>query len=712
MVVVVHARASLWRSPWTFVLAAFALRAAVMITLRTYQYPAAQDHYLFGTEMGRVARSLVTGGGFASPLHGKTGPTAMVGPVYPLIIAAAFKLFGIYSTRAAVVLLTLNALLSALTAAVVFLIGRSAFNERTGIWAGWAWVFFPLAVYWPVLWVWDTSLSGLMFGLIFLATLRLVNSMRTRDAAWYGASWGVTVLTNTTFLPLFPAFLGWLCYRRVRVGTSWLPPAAAAVLAFGIVLAPWIVRNEFVFGHALLRSNFGLELAQGNSPGANGPRAWWLHPAFNEAEMARYRELGELRYMAAKQREATEFIRRDPGRFARATAMRIHFFWFATESPAHVLDFPEVLYGFTSVLALAGLGVALVRRSPAGFPFAAVAALFPLVYYVTHPDARFRHLIEPQLFVLAAYAGLAAVTRRAAAVPASPLTLGGQAVIEGVMVRSPRFASVTVRAPEGACDTRTVYLPSLVLSRRWLRAPFLRGGAALVESLYVGTWALMISARGTQAAEIALPRRAIALSLARSLVISIALFFLAPAIVARALADAVPSPVGQSLLEGAVRIAFVLGFLALIGRIPAIERVFQYHGAEHKVIHTYEAGLPLDVESAERSSRFHPRCGTTFLLIVLLVAVVVFAALGQPPLPVRLAQRILLLPVVAAVSYELLRAAQRYSGLKLVTVPGLWLQRLTTREPDDQQLRVALAALCAVLTKEREWNGGAGVATP
>lgn len=290
---------------------------------------------------------------------------------------------------------------------------------------------------------------------------------------------------------------------------------------------------------------------------------------------------------------------------------------------------------------------------------------------------------------------------------ASRLTLGGQAVIEGVMVRSPRFVSVAVRTPQGRCDVETQYVPSLLRSGGWLRMPFLRGVAALIESLSVGTRALVASARGASGGP-ALTRQRIGLILTRSLAISIALFFVLPALVARAFGNVITSALGQNLLEGAIRIAFVLGFLLAIGRIPAIQRVFQYHGGEHKVIHAYEADLPLDVESVRQTSRFHPRCGTTFLLIVLLVAVVVFAALGHPSLPVRLAERIVLLPVVAAVSYELLRLAQRFRGFHVFAVLGLWLQRLTTREPDDQQLGVALAALNAVLAREREWNDRTG----
>lgn len=409
MLVAVHRGRSFRDFPWAMVLTAFALRVAAMSLLRSYRFPSVHDHYLFGTEMGRIARSLVSGGGFGSPLHGHTGPTAMVGPIYPFVVAAAFEVWGTYTTASAISLLTLNAFLSAITAAVIYLIGRRAFDERTGIWAGWIWTLFPFAVYWPIVWVWDTSLSALTFALVFAATLRLARSMQVIDGIWYGVVWGLAVLANTTFLPLLPLFLLWLCYPRIRARASWIRPAAAVMLAFGITLAPWLVRNYLAFGHVLLRSNLGLELVLGNSPGASGPAAWQRrHPAVNAAEMARYRTLGELPYMAEKQHEALEFISRHPGIFIHATAVRILYFWFGVESPDRIIHFPEVLFGIPVPFAVAGLWTAITKRRAAAFPFAAVMIAFPLVYYVTHPDARFRHLIEPEVLVLAAYGGRAA----------------------------------------------------------------------------------------------------------------------------------------------------------------------------------------------------------------------------------------------------------------------------------------------------------------
>lgn len=283
------------------------------------------------------------------------------------------------------------------------------------------------------------------------------------------------------------------------------------------------------------------------------------------------------------------------------------------------------------------------------------------------------------------------------ATPSTALALGGQAVIEGVMLRSPRFVSVALRTAQGEPVVETRPATSPTASRAWLGAPFVRGIAALTDGLAVGTWALMMSARAAGPGEALSPGR-IRMVLIRSLTISIVLFFLVPAVLVRFAGNG--SPTAQNWLEGVLRIALVLAFLVAIGQIPAIQRVFQYHGAEHKVVNAYEGGFPLKVETIAGTSRFHPRCGTTFLLMVLLVAVVVFAALGRPPLAVRLAERVLLLPVIASTSFEVMRLTQRAALLRPLLAPGLWLQRLTTREPDAEQLGVALSALQALLSLE------------
>jgi hypothetical protein len=184
--------------------------------------------------------------------------------------------------------------------------------------------------------------------------------------------------------------------------------AILVVFACGMTLAPWVARNYIVFDHVLLRSNLGLELALGNLSDPADPRAWQrLHPAVNPAEMVRYRALGELRYMAEMQRRTMQFIEAHPAAFIQNTRAHVLYFWFGVGSLARVLHFPEVLFGIPALLAFLGLWTALQHRSRSSFPFAAAIVIFPLIYYVTHPDLRFRHLIEPEIVVLAAYALIA-----------------------------------------------------------------------------------------------------------------------------------------------------------------------------------------------------------------------------------------------------------------------------------------------------------------
>ena len=389
------------------VLTALAVRLLVLTASHAYQIPADRDFFAFGGEMGRIARAIVMGEGFSSPLHGQTGPTAMVGPIYPLLIAAVFKIFGIYTTTSAWVMLALNSLFSALTCVPIVALGDRMFGGRVGRLAGWTWVFFPYAIYWPLRWIWDTSLSSLLLALLMLAAMSLPNSRRILPWTGFGLLWALAVLTNTTLIVLFPFTLAWLC-RELR--DHWVAPAAAVVVAFVVGITPWMAHNHAVFGRVVLRSNLGLELYQGNYPGATGLRAWQLDPAFNQAEMEKYRHMGELSYMDEKQREAWQFIKGHPGTFAVLTLRRVIYFWTGTSEivvPDHLL-LSLACYSLVSALAFIGLGRALRRNEPGAWLMAAVLIIYPLPYYITHPEPRFRHLIEPEMVILGVYA-LAAV---------------------------------------------------------------------------------------------------------------------------------------------------------------------------------------------------------------------------------------------------------------------------------------------------------------
>ncbi|HEY8488511.1 MAG TPA: DUF1385 domain-containing protein [Thermaerobacter sp.] len=301
---------------------------------------------------------------------------------------------------------------------------------------------------------------------------------------------------------------------------------------------------------------------------------------------------------------------------------------------------------------------------------------------------------------------------------------GGQAVIEGVMMRGAGRMALAVRRPDGRIHVTVRPHTAYTARRRWLGWPLVRGVAALAEALVVGIQVLNESARladepatpGDAAGpagkrpEAAGPgvaggrdRRAEDLWVTAVNVLALALglvfFILLPTWVATALAEA---ELARNAVEGVVRLVLLLGYMAAIGRIPDIHRVYQYHGAEHKAIHALEAGAPLEPEVAQRFSRFHPRCGTAFLLFVAVTAVLVHALFGWPSFWERTVLRLALVPVVAGLAYEwiLLAARSQRSWVRWLSAPGLWLQRLTTAEPTLDQLEVALAALKACLPGE------------
>ena len=281
--------------------------------------------------------------------------------------------------------------------------------------------------------------------------------------------------------------------------------------------------------------------------------------------------------------------------------------------------------------------------------------------------------------------------------------VGGQAVIEGVMMRGKTHVAVAVRQPDGeiSVDVR----PVNSISDRYpiLKKPFLRGVVSLVESLVMGMKALAYSAQVSGDEDEKLDSKEMALTIAVSAGLAILLFIVIPTWSMRFLTGITQDHMALNLAEGVLRMAIFLAYIAAISSMNDIQRVFQYHGAEHKTIYTYEAGLPLKVESVRPFSTLHPRCGTNFLMIVMLISMFIFTFLGWPSLLERIASRIILMPVIAGVSYELIRYAGAHTDNPLVRIaitPGLLLQKLTTRQPDDSQIEVAIASLKAVVPPE------------
>ena len=279
---------------------------------------------------------------------------------------------------------------------------------------------------------------------------------------------------------------------------------------------------------------------------------------------------------------------------------------------------------------------------------------------------------------------------------------GGQAVIEGVMIRGRNFFSLAVRREDGTIEQRQEALNPLYTGRlrRW---PLVRGFLALLETLILGIKSLQMSANlavmdpaSTNEKDEGIPAVVMATTLAVSLIFGISLFFLLPLGIVWALDSVITSDLLSEIVEGVLRLAILVIYISTISFLPDVRRVFAYHGAEHMTVHAHEAGLPLNVDNVRKFGTPHPRCGTAFLLTVVVVSIVVFALLLGPPLEWRIASRILLLPVIAAISYEIIRFSGAHQNSligQLLAKPGLWLQKLTTRQPDDQQIEVAIRAM-------------------
>ena len=278
------------------------------------------------------------------------------------------------------------------------------------------------------------------------------------------------------------------------------------------------------------------------------------------------------------------------------------------------------------------------------------------------------------------------------------------------MMRGRRLMAVAVRSPSGEIVVHTEPLTSSIYTARWAQLPLLRGVVRLWDALVLGTRALLFSANVAleEEPDVAFSGPMAWGTLAVGLGVGVGLFFLAPALLANLVAQYFSSHLLLNLLEGILRLGLVVGYIALVGLLPDIRRVFAYHGAEHQAINAYESGAALEAESIAGHSTLHPRCGTGFLLVVAVVAILIFSLLGRPPLLLRLVSRILFIPIIAGLSYELIRfAAQRRDRrlFAMLLAPCLVLQKLSTRPPEAQMREVALAALRAVLAEEGHLKG-------
>lgn len=391
---------------------ALALRLLVMSFAYTEQLNPERDHWRFGYEEGRVARAIAQGRGFSDPLFTQTGPTAMVAPVYPYMIAGVFKIFGIYTKTSALAVLSFNALISALTCVPIFFIARRSFGERMGCWAGWAWAVFPYAVYFPVQRIWETWLATLLLTLVLLATLYLEEYKSLWMWAGFGLLWGIAGLNSPVVLAVLPFLTAWACWRIHQRGKKWFAPGLLAALVFIAVVSPWFVRNYRAFHKFIpFRDTMGSELRVGNNGDSFNRSTWETGPWKNDAEWTLFQQLGEINYMARQERLAREFISSHPGAFVWMSLRRAGYWWtgfwtfegrYYDDEP---LEIPNIFFcSAVTLLGLIGFRRAFRADAATALPYALVLLVFPVVYYITHMEAWYRRPVDPLFVILGVYA--------------------------------------------------------------------------------------------------------------------------------------------------------------------------------------------------------------------------------------------------------------------------------------------------------------------
>jgi 4-amino-4-deoxy-L-arabinose transferase-like glycosyltransferase len=402
-----------WRqSVFFIVLIAFLLRLAVIVIGHTYRITPRRDHFQFGWEMGRIARSIAMGQGFSSPTDLPTGPTAWAPPVYPYILAGVFNLFGVYSQLSAAVILTFNSVFSALTCLTLYRIANKVYGVSVARATAWTWALFPYAVYWPVRVVWEMSLSAFLLSWALWRTLSMSDKDKPppRAAFWigFGVLWGVIALTNTALLSMLPFCLLYLIWRLPQKGKQ-LAGICLCLLAAALVTSPWLVRNYSVFGKFIfVRDNLPLEMHIANNDQSTGLWTRSEHPGNDPEAMRRFQELGEAGFMEEQQREVHEFMHEHPAQFIRFSLERVVYFWIGPPQANIVAGYDlmlarHVAFLLPAVAAFAGLWLTLRKWKPAGFLLACFLLIYPLPYYLVNPFPRYKHAIEPEIILLAVY---------------------------------------------------------------------------------------------------------------------------------------------------------------------------------------------------------------------------------------------------------------------------------------------------------------------
>ncbi len=407
--------------PWRVFWVGFGVRVLYITLGHSYHFRVFQDHFQFGWEVGRIARAVVTGYGYADPFTGHTGPTAWSPPLYPLLLAGVFRVFGVYSAASAWWILVLNSFFSAAVAPAVYEIALRCYgavnpNRSVALWSGWLWALYPAAGQYAVHWVWETSLTTCLFAWVLVVALRIGGvggRSKKTIGLWsaFGVLWAMIFLSNPTLVLFLPLCGLWMLVKS-KSGFHGISHATLAAVLFLALTAPWVYRNWLVF-HAFIpsRGNLGAELYQSMLPENDG-FPWGITVSFvaSDPEYIRYRTLGEVEYVRQQNELAHALIQSHPQRFAGYALKRVYFYWVGVPHPIErgwngwlTEIVREMNFCLLSLAGLMGLALSVYRRIPAAWLFASAFLLLPIPYYFITSGARFRHPLEPLICIFGVF---------------------------------------------------------------------------------------------------------------------------------------------------------------------------------------------------------------------------------------------------------------------------------------------------------------------
>jgi 4-amino-4-deoxy-L-arabinose transferase-like glycosyltransferase len=387
-------------------LVAFALRFAFMLWKHTYLPPVPDAAVPFGPEVCTIARHIVEGKGFSTPFFGAdTGPTAWIAPVYPYMVAAVFLIFGIYTPASAIVILGLQCMMAGATSISIYALGARSMGARVGLWAAWIWAVSPFFFRWPVLWIWDFTASALLMSVAMVTAIDVAEKGTLGLWLRMGAIWALMALTNPALLSVMPFTFAYAAYVNHKAGVKWIRPLVYSGVLLAALVSPWLIRNYVVFHQPVFfRSNYWFEFHLGNYHFSNGMGFSGKHPNGNPAILREYAKKGELRFIADAKQDAFRFVREDTAEFLDLSAHRAWWFWDGTMLLFHANEWwtPRE-YAVLSWAGWLGLLFVVTRRPKGWILFAAALVVYPIPYYLSYPNQKYRHAIEPELLLLGVY---------------------------------------------------------------------------------------------------------------------------------------------------------------------------------------------------------------------------------------------------------------------------------------------------------------------